>query len=88
MGELISEWTGLRDRNGQFIHVGDIVNSIFGYNLLVCKDREDGHFYGSLICEIGHSCRNIGYNISNSKEELLIWQLPWMRPEGWINRKE
>lgn len=73
MGELVRQNTGLKDIAGEEIYVGDIVDSVFGYSLLICKARDDGSFYGSLICELEDPCRKLPYSISDSEETLLIF---------------
>lgn len=55
----------LIDDNGEKISVGDILLSEVGYKVLVCKDKNG--YYGSLICEIGNSCRNIPYALNGGK---------------------
>ena len=44
--------------------VGDILKSEDEYYVRVCKNK-DGDLYGSLVCEIGHSCRDIPYALNN-----------------------
>ena len=55
----------LKDDNGEKISLGDILISEYGYKVLVCKEGND--FYGSLICEIENSCRNIPYDLNGGK---------------------
>lgn len=57
----------------QNIFVGDIIKSQFEVITLVCKDC-NGDLYGSLICDINHSCRNIPYAINNGEEYKLIYR--------------
>jgi len=57
-------FTGFIDEEGNAIYVGDILSSQYGYTVTVCQyDTKD--FYGSLNCEIGHSCRNIPYALNS-----------------------
>lgn len=58
--------TGFTDDNHSYIFVGDILQSKDGYKVLVCQD-DNGALYGSLICPIGHSCRNIPYALNKGK---------------------
>ena len=44
------------------IREGMILESKWGYDVEVCPD-EDGEFYGKLICEKGHPCENIPYDL-------------------------
>jgi hypothetical protein len=55
----------MKDDNGEKISLGDILISEYGYKVLVCMDS--GGFYGSLICEIGNSCRNMPYALNGGK---------------------
>lgn len=57
--------TGFYDKNGTEIFVGDILWSEYGFSVTVCQDLDDSSFYGSLNCEIGHSCRDIPYSLNN-----------------------
>lgn len=58
-------FTGCIDEEGNAVYVGDILSSEYGYAVTVCYDEEDNSFYGSLNCEIGHSCRNIQYDLNS-----------------------
>lgn len=49
-----------RDCNGKLLSVGDRVHDRWGYDLIVCVD-EDGDYYGQLVCDDDHSCKNIPY---------------------------
>ena len=50
---------------------GDILQSANGYRILLCKDKNKT-IYGSLICPIGHSSRNIPYFYDNEEDYILI----------------
>ena len=63
--------TGFFDENEFPIYVGDILYCTDGYDVLVCED-DDNHFYGSLICEIGHSCRDIPYSLNKGQGHVII----------------
>ena len=54
------------DCNGVELAVGDRVHDRWGYDLIVCKD-ENGHYYGKIVCESGHSCEYIPYCL-NTKD--------------------
>ena len=65
--------TGERDDNGNHILVGDILLSKDGYTVLVCLDNDRGYgFYGSLICPIGDSCRDIPYAFNHGHGYVII----------------
>lgn len=64
-------YTKFSDDFGNPICVGDILNSSDGYSVMVCMDK-DGDFYGSLICEIGDSCRNIPYALNKGHGYIII----------------
>ena len=49
---------------------GDILKSEFGYLVYVTKVGDK--LVGSLICKIGHSCRNIPYSLDG--KHTLIWR--------------
>ena len=55
------------------ILIGDIIKSEFDVITLVCKD-EGEEIYGSLICQIGHSCRDIPYTINEGEEYELLYR--------------
>ena len=71
MQEVI--FTGFFDEEGSAIFVGDILLSEYEYTVTVCFDEEDNSFYGSLNCEIGHSCRDIPYALNNGKGYLKVY---------------
>lgn len=66
-------FTGFIDEEGNAIYVGDILSSEYGYTITVCCDKEDNIFYGSLNCEIGHSCRNIPYALNNGHGYIKVY---------------
>jgi hypothetical protein len=66
--------TGYSDLDGNKIHVGDIMKSVYGYSVLVCQDK-DGDFYGSLVCEVGHSCRMARYSIDEGNGYTVIGKI-------------
>jgi hypothetical protein len=63
--------TGFTDANGEEIWVGDILECIYGYRVLVCQYPDNKEFYGSLICPIGDSCRNIPYSLNQGNGHVL-----------------
>ena len=65
------KYTGFHDDKMNSILVGDILKSKDGFYVYVCQD-EDGDFYGSLVCEIGDSCRNIPYALNNGSGYTII----------------
>ena len=67
----MSEWTHLLDDNGNRIHVGDTLRSQWGYNVTVYKDG-DGHYYGKLVCEPGHSCADMPYALNGGVGHLVV----------------
>ena len=64
--------TGYRDDVGRKIMVGDILANVDGYRVLVCYDGYTGKFYGSLICRLGDSCRDIPYALNKGEGFLII----------------
>ena len=58
----------MKDRIGREIKVGQILRSSHGYLVLVCKDRQTGELYGSLICSVEHSCRTARYDLGTGQE--------------------
>ena len=61
------ENTEFLDNLGNSIYVGDILFSDDEYLVMVCKCPNENNFYGSLICEIEDSCRNIPYALNRGK---------------------
>lgn len=61
----MNNFTGLYDDNGSPINIGDKLISIYEYEVIVMKDKED--YYGKLVCMSGHSCENIPYALNNGK---------------------
>lgn len=56
----------LTDKNGKQLKPGDRVHNDWGYDLII-KQWKNGEYYGKLICEKTHSCRNITYSIIPSE---------------------
>lgn len=51
-------------QDGYKIGVGDVLRNEHDYFVVACKDKS-GHWYGSLLCAITDSCRNIPYALNN-----------------------
>jgi hypothetical protein len=60
----------MEDKNGNILKVGDIVHNEWGYDLIVSKNDKLG-WYGTLVCEENHSCKDIPYALYPSEIELL-----------------
>ena len=69
-------FTGYHDEFGREILVGDILLSKDGYMVSVSRKRIDGKHYGCLICDIGDSCRNIPYSLSEGDGHFIIYRDP------------
>ena len=54
----------MRDKNGSSLKVGDVVRNKYGYDLIVSVDS-DGEYFGKLVCDETHSCRNIPYSLNS-----------------------
>ena len=66
-------FTGLFDDSGSAIYVGDILSSGDGFSVTVCQREDDNSFYGSLNCEIGHSCRDIPYALNGGQGYVKVY---------------
>ena len=60
--------SNLRDKNGTPIKLGDVVNHIYGYQLIVKIDT-NCQYYGKLVCHKGHSCENVPYALYSDEIE-------------------
>lgn len=56
-------FTRFYDDNKQPIFVGDKLKSEWGYEVIVTED-EGGDYFGKLVCDDNHSCRNIPYALN------------------------
>lgn len=65
-------YTGMKDISRRKIYVGDILESNNEFFVLVCQNPKNKSFYGSLICELGDSCRNIPYDLNNGNGYLVV----------------
>jgi len=63
--------TNLKDDNNIAIYVGDTLKSEWGYDLIVSVDS-DGDFYGKLVCDDNHSCKDIPYSLNEGKGHIKI----------------
>lgn len=61
---LAADYTGYFDDNGNPIYVGQKLKSEWNYEIIVCKSG-DGSFYGQLVCDDSHSCKNIPYALND-----------------------
>ncbi len=61
---LAADYTGYFDDNGDPIFVGQKLKSEWNYEVIVCKS-DDGSFYGQLVCDDNHSCKNIPYALND-----------------------
>jgi len=52
--------------DGHIINAGDVLKNEYDYFVVVCKNKY-GDLYGSLLCSISDSCRNIPYALNNGK---------------------
>ena len=54
------------DDNNILIQLGDKLKSEWGYEVIV-REGENGEYYGELICDDNHSCKNIPYALNGGK---------------------
>lgn len=64
------KYTGYKDDNGNNIFVGDELMSEWNYRVLV--KELDGAYYGELLCEDSHSCKNIPYSLNSGNGYIKI----------------
>lgn len=67
--------TGLFDDNKNPIFVGDTLKSEHGYEVVVSE--LDGDFFGKLVCDDNHTCKDIPYalNRGNSYTKVNCFRL-------------
>lgn len=65
--------TGLKDSEGNTIYTGDILDCEDGFMVYVYQDKNDGAFLGALICEVGHSCREVPYSLGDGQDYTQYW---------------
>jgi hypothetical protein len=70
-------FTGLYDMNGLPIHLGETLISRWGYSVTVYQDKENGDYYGKLVCRKyeRNSCRNIPYSLNNGEDYIIAGSL-------------
>lgn len=54
----------MKDSKGVNLNVGDVVSHVDGYDLIVKYSKRYG-WYGKLVCDKSHSCRNIPYALNS-----------------------
>lgn len=64
----MKKYTNIKDESGNKIYVGDTLNSVWGYSVIVVKAGEE--FVGQLICGKEHPCKDIPYALNNGKDYL------------------
>lgn len=65
--EVIADMdTKYLDDNGNKIFLGAKLKSEWGFEVIV-KMYEDGGFYGQLVCNDKHSCKNMPYALNNGR---------------------
>ena len=61
----------MKDELGNVINIGDILESKWGYCVLV-EMGEDNELQGKLCCKEEHSCKNIPYALNNGEGYIKI----------------
>jgi hypothetical protein len=81
-------FTGYYDDNKKPIYVGDTLKSKYGYHVVVYKDGRN--YFGKLICDDDHSCKNIPYSLNKGKDHIKINTRPFdaiMKKPSKINNQ-
>jgi hypothetical protein len=65
------EFTGFYDENRSKIYLYDKLRSEWNYDVIVHKD-ENGDYYGKLVCDKNHSCKDIPYALNSGKGHIKI----------------
>ena len=65
-----SNFTGFYDENNKPIFIGQTLKSEWNYEVIVCNN--DGDYYGKLICDDNHSCKDIPYSLNEGKGHKII----------------
>ena len=55
----------MKDMYGSYLKVGDVVRNVYGFDLIVSMDS-DGNYFGKLVCDEHHSCKDIPYALISS----------------------
>ncbi len=63
--------TGICDKNGMPIFVGDILEHRDGYRIMVQKGT-DGGFFGRLLCDSSHPCALIPFMLRDEQEWTFV----------------
>lgn len=66
-------FTGYFDDADNPIFVNDILKNQWGYKVTVAKDN-DGHYYGKLVCNDEHPCKNIPYALNQGKGHIKVYR--------------
>ena len=67
----MNKFTGYFDDVNKPILVGDKLRSEWNYEVIVVKD-ENGNYFGELICDDTHSCKNIPYALNEGRGYIKI----------------
>lgn len=67
-----TEFTGYWDDKNTPIFVGDTLKSEWGYEVIVQKAKNGKEFYGQLVCDKNHSCKNIPYALNKGKGHIKV----------------
>ena len=65
------KFTHFFDDWGHPIYEGDKLYSEWDFYVIVCCDEND-HFYGKLVCNDDHSCKDIPYDLSDGRGFVII----------------
>ena len=63
--------TGMVDDLGTAIFVGDTLQSVDGYQVVVSVG-EDSEFYGKLVCDDDNSCKDIPYHLNSGRGHHVV----------------
>lgn len=69
---LYLNYTGYVDDNDEPIFIGDRLKSKYGYEVTVVRDDDTGEYYGRLVCDDNHTCKDIPYSINKGKGHTKI----------------
>ena len=67
-----SKYTGYKDEKDNKIFVGDTLKSEWGYKIIVVESEDENYYYGKLICNDKHSCKDIPYSLNNGKGYIKV----------------
>jgi len=59
-------FTGLYDEDNQPIYLGDRLENEWNYVVIV-RTFDGTEYYGELVCDEYHSCKNIPYSLNNGQ---------------------